>query len=87
MSDWSLSTNYLRVARMLPVEEAAALYKGPVLIVHGTEDESVPYHYAPELAARYENAKLVTIEGEDHCYNHHLSQVVDAVKAFLQGFC
>ena len=87
MFDWSLSTNYLRAARMLPVEEAVALYNGPVLIIHGTEDESVPYHYAQELAARYENAKLITIEDEDHCYNYHLSQVIDAVKAFLQGFC
>ena len=82
--DWRVSSNYLRVARMLPVEEAIERYKGPALIIHGTEDESVPYRYAPELAKRYRNAKLVTIEDEDHCYTRHIDQVLDAVKTFLK---
>lgn len=83
MDDWTLSTNYLRVARMLPVHEAVKLYQGPVLIVHGTDDETVPYRYGEQLAAQYENAKLVSIEDEDHCYTRHLQQVTDALKDFL----
>ena len=83
MDDWTLSTNYLRVARMLPVEDAVKLYRGPVLIIHGTDDESVPYRYGEQLAAQYENAKLVSIEDEDHCYTRHLQQVTDALRTFL----
>ncbi len=83
LPDFRISSNYLRAARMLPVEDAVRYYTGPVLIVHGTEDESVPYSYGKDLKERYANAKLVTIEGEDHCYNRHLDQVVDAVKDFL----
>lgn len=83
MSDWSISSDYLRVARLLPVEDAIRNYKKPVLIVHGTEDESVPYRYAQELVLQYQDATLITIDGEDHCYNRHLDQVLDAVKDFL----
>ena len=86
MPDFTVSTNYLRTARMLPVKEAVQYYNGPVLIVHGTEDESVPYHYGKELQEQYANAKLVSIEGEDHCYTRHLDQVIDAVKSFLTSF-
>ncbi|MBO4902821.1 MAG: alpha/beta hydrolase [Lachnospiraceae bacterium] len=81
--DWKVSANYLRAARMLPVEEAVGFYHGPVLIVHGTEDESVPYRYGASLAEKYEHAKLITIENEDHCYTRHLTRVTDAVKKFL----
>ena len=83
-SDWRVSSNYLRAARMLPVKDAIRNYHGPVLIVHGTDDESVPYHYGADLVTEYGHAKLVTIEGEDHCYTRHLDKVTAAVRRFLE---
>ena len=78
-----LDGNYARVAQTIHVEEAIARYDGPVLIVHGDEDEAVPVQYGIDAAKAYRNAELVLIPGDDHCYNRHLDQVVDAVKAWL----
>ena len=78
-----LSANYIRTARMLPVDYAVSRFRGPVLIVHGTEDEAVPYALAPELVAQYANARLAAIPGDDHCFTRHLDQLTAAVRDFL----
>lgn len=76
--------NYLRAAKLLPVEAAAAQLKKPVLIIHGTADETVPYEDALRLKERLVNAELIPIEGDDHCYDLHLDLVQSALKAFLE---
>ncbi|MBR2540966.1 MAG: alpha/beta fold hydrolase [Mogibacterium sp.] len=81
--EMKVSGNYIRAAQMLDLDWAISQYKGPVLIVHGTEDEAIPVRYSEEAAAKYENAELVIIEGDDHCYNYHLDQVLDAIRIFL----
>ena len=82
--DLDLDGNYARVAQTIHVEEAIDRYRGPVLIVHGDEDETVPVEYGIRAAERYNNAKLVLIEGDDHCYDLHLDQVVAAVQDWLR---
>ena len=79
-----LDGNYVRAAQMVYVEPAIRRYRGPVLIVHADTDEAVPYQCALDAVKLYENAKLVTIPGDTHCYDHHLDQVLDAVKAFME---
>lgn len=79
----TVKSGYIRAARMLPVDYAVSSFRKPVLIVHGDEDEAVPYSVGAELAQQYADAKLVTIHGDDHCYNRHLDQVTAAVKSFL----
>lgn len=81
--NWKLSSNYIRVARMLPVDEAINRFKKPVLIIHGTNDEAVPYDCGKNLCAQYSNAKLISIKDDNHCYNYHLDEVVQSVKDFL----
>ena len=81
-----LSGNYIRVAQTIHVEDEIARYNGPVLIVHGDEDESVPYEYGVKAAKLYKNAKLVTVEGDDHCFDYHFDKVAVAVKDFLAIF-
>lgn len=78
-----LDGNYARVAQTIHVEEAIAKYTGPVLVVHGDEDEAVPVRYGIAAANAYANGELVLIHGDDHCYDRHLDQVVDAVKAWM----
>ena len=75
--------------RILPIDPFPNLkmikdVKCPVLIIHGTEDETVPYRYAEDAARRYHNARLVPVPGDDHCYDRHLEVVTDAVGAFLR---
>jgi len=80
----TLDGNYVRVAQTIHVEEYIDQYEGPVLIVHGTEDEAVPVHYGIEAAKRYRDAELVLIEGDDHCYTRHLDQAVAAVEGWMK---
>lgn len=82
-SGTGLDGNYLRAAAMLPVEEAVAKFKKPVLITHGTADAGVPFEWAEWLNERYEDVRLVPVEGDDHCYNFHLDEVLSAVREFL----
>lgn len=81
--DRYVTSNYIRTARILPVEKAIDAFRKPVLIVHGAADETVPIRYAEEAAERYQNAKLVPVPGDTHCYDHHLEVVTEAVERFL----
>lgn len=81
--DRVLSGNYVRTAQLLPVDEAIRMYRKPVLIVHADTDETVPVSYALEAAEKYSNAQLVIVEGDTHCYDYKLPEVVKAVKDFL----
>lgn len=81
-SDRKLDGSYIRVAQSIRVEEAIDRYEGPVLIVHGDQDNAVPVKYGMEAAQRYRNCELIIISGDDHCYAFHLDQVTAAVKAW-----
>ena len=64
--DRGLNGNYVRVAQTIHVEDEIERYSGPVLIIHGDEDEVVPYFYGEKATKLYKNAKLITIKGDDH---------------------
>ena len=83
--DLVLGGNYVRAAQTLYVEDAIRRYHGPVLLVHGDADEEVPVQCSLDAAKEYENAKLVIIPGDTHCYDNHLEKVTTAVKDFLKG--
>lgn len=79
-----LSNNYVKVAKFLPFEEAIKSFKKPVLIVHADTDEMVPFVYSQKLQKEYADARLVNIPGDDHCFDAHLDQVLEAVLKFLE---
>lgn len=78
-----ISGNYVRAARLINVNELAEHYRGPVLIVHGDQDVTVPVQYSIDIAEKYADSKLVIIPGDTHCYDNHLDQVEKTVKEFL----
>ena len=80
---WVLGGNYLRAAQTIHVEEAIDRYPGPVLLVHGDADETVPVRCAIEAAARYRNAQLAILPGDTHCYDYHLEEAVAAVRTWM----
>ena len=82
-AEQKVSGNYIRAAQLIDLDSAISRYHGPVLIVHGDEDEAIPVRVSEDAAAKYSNAELVVIPGDDHCYNYHLDQVLEAVRAFL----
>ena len=78
-----LGGNYIRAAQMIDVDAAIRRYRGPVLLVHGSGDESVPVQCSIDAAAKYADAKLVIIPDDTHCYDLHVDQLAEAVKDFL----
>ncbi len=80
---WVLCGNYLRAAQTIHVEEAIDRFAGPVLIVHGDADETVPVQCAIDAAARYRDARLALIHGDTHCYDHCLEEAVGAVQSWI----
>ena len=81
--DLVLGGNYIRVAQTIHVEEAIARYHGPVLLVHGSADESIPLSFSIQANEAYTNAELAVIPDDTHCYDHHLDMAVDAVKQWM----
>lgn len=80
---WRLSGNYVRVAQTIHVEEAIDRYSGPVLLVHGDADETIPVQASIDAAERYRNAKLVIVPGDTHCYDYHLEEAVEAIRDWM----
>lgn len=64
-----LSGDYLRVAQTLHVEEAADRFKGPVLILHGDQDDTVPPGDSEQFSRRYACYDLRILEGESHHFD------------------
>ncbi len=57
----------------------------PILIVHGTEDEFIPYWMAPALhEASGKRATFQAIEGADHTFTQHRSVLVASVSQWLE---
>lgn len=81
----SFCGDYFRIAQHIDVDDVIASYHGPVLLVHGTEDMAVPVRYSIDAAEKYDNAKLVLIENDDHNYHAHLDQVCVAVQDFVRS--
>lgn len=82
--DKTLSGNYVRVARTIRVEDFIDSYSGPVFLIHGSADESIPVQCSIDASKRYRNAKLVVVEGDTHCYDYHLGQVVESIRAWMK---
>ncbi len=80
---WTMDGNYIRVAQTIHAEDAITRYKGPVLLIHGTADETIPAACSVEAQKAYANAELKLIPGDTHCYDHHLDLAVDAVKQWM----
>ncbi len=57
--------------------------KTPILMIHGTEDEVVPYAHSLELQKLNQRAKLVTIEGGMHNGLNEYPQYHEAIEKAL----
>lgn len=79
----TLNGNYIRVAQTINLDEAIEKFQGPVLIVHGDADETVPVQYAIDASKKFKNCKLELIKDDSHCYDNHLDLMVEAVKNFV----
>ena len=81
---WQLSGDYVRIAQTIDVDSAIRAYDGKVYIIHGDEDDVVPYSYAERAVSLYKNARLVPIHEDDHVYTLHLDEFTDAIRTFFR---
>lgn len=82
--DWELSGDYIRVAQTIHVEDEIDRYDGSVLIIHGDDDEAVPFSCAKKAVKLYKSATLIPIHGDDHCFTRHLDEMADALRTFFE---
>ena len=61
-----IDVSFAAYRRFADNDISAQVYKRPLLIFHGTQDEVVPYDQIAAFCARQPNARLVTIEDGDH---------------------
>ncbi len=81
--DYVLGGNYVRVAQSIYPEIAVKQYKGPVLIVHGQDDKTIPIGKVEEMSALYADCRFVAIPDETHCYDNHLDSVVNVIRTYI----
>ncbi|WP_334333436.1 alpha/beta hydrolase family protein [Companilactobacillus sp. HBUAS59544] len=63
---FTVGRNYYRDLLKTDVTQAATKYNGPVLIVHGDEDEIVPIKYVGQAADNFSNAEMVILKEAGH---------------------
>ena len=80
----TLDGNYIREAQAIRAEETAARFKGPVLILHGDEDDTVPLEDSRRMAALYADCELAVIHGETHHYDRHPEEMQALIRAFCR---
>ena len=65
------------------VYDEIGAYEGPVLIIHGTADDIVPFSYSQKALEVYKNAVLIPFEGAGHGFFSERSQAFEDAAAFL----
>ena len=82
----TISRALLEEAKQYPVENLLADYKTPTLIIHGTEDDAVPFEdsvaFIQKSAAR--PLELLLIAGGDHRLTDHKETLFLAMQIFCQ---
>ena len=67
--DMRLGDEFYEAAKDIDAYEAAAAYAGPVLLIHGDADETVPLWCSEKAMDVYENAQLIIIPGGGHGFD------------------
>lgn len=79
-----LGGNYVRIAQTIYPEHQIQAYERPVLLIHGDQDEAVNVEVSRRAAKLYQNATLVIIEGDTHCFDYHLDLMEQAIREWLK---
>ena len=79
----TLDGEYIRTAQAADAEAAMDRYPGPVLILHGDEDDVVPAEEAEKAAKRYADCELHIIRGE----THHFDRCPETMEDLIRAWC
>ena len=80
----TLEGDYIRVAQTIYPEDAMERFPGPVLLLHGDEDDTVPLRDSVAAASRYADCQLEIIPGETHHFDRHPEKMKRLIQAWLE---
>ncbi len=63
---FTVGSNYYRNLLDMDITKTATKYKGPVLIVHGNNDDIVPIKYSRQAAHNFKNADFIILKDAGH---------------------
>lgn len=80
-----LAYNFYEDLKMQPTYEVAELLNIPTLVVHGSQDRTVPIDQVIKLSKLSRFASLTTVEGAGHkmIERHHIEKAVDDTVSFI----
>lgn len=80
----TIGRRYILDALHYDVTKDQKVYPGPVLIIHGTADNVVPYSYSQAAVKAFPHAQLVTLDGVGHSANaEEAVSALPQIAAFL----
>lgn len=80
-----LGSIYLKDAMSVDIQQEMKKVTAPVMLIHGTLDDVVPYSYSLEALKVFPNSQLVTVEGGGHWIDAQFNQVaLPALEEFLR---
>lgn len=79
-----LGKEYIRYAQQMEVFATAQAYKGPVQIIHGSNDKIVPLSCSQDFKNTYGNqAQMTIIPNENHRLSKHTKHIAQLVTTFF----
>lgn len=69
-----------------PYEAIQQIAPRPVLVLHGTSDEIVPFYHADALSMTGAHIQRLTIAGANHTYDEHRAELIAGVTDFLSAW-
>lgn len=85
--DMTLGRKFFESIRGFRIEEQIGQFGGPVLLMHGTEDEVVSLEYSKWAAERYANARLEVFQGEPHGFSEDGNRRMEAMALYFIHEC
>ena len=80
---FKVGRGYILTTQTLPIYETAEKYKGPALMVHGTDDKVVPYSYSLRYKEIYPNSKVELLQNFDHGFRPNINKATQIVADFF----
>ena len=81
---FKLGRNYMLQTQELDIYGVSGNYQGPVCIIHGSNDGTVPLWCSEKYDAIYANSEMHIVEGENHLIIRKRPEVIAIILDFLR---
>ena len=81
---FKLGRNYMLQTQELDIYGVSAGFQGPVCIIHGSKDGTVPLWCSEKYMDIYSNAEMHIVEGENHLIIRKQKEVIGIILDFMK---